>query len=319
MARPNFFRDMRTLDYYREKLDLSECGSKVFEDLTSYVEECPFSHSANAKFICENWKYDDIGLAELWAKRTGSQKSNVTFRAQISQLSSVLYGMLKDFSVEIFLSASEDLKKLRNIESTLELLYGFVGKSDDLFCAEVCSYVDDLNYEKTYTVEELKPLIEFLRPYMKHSIFSRLDDVSLDKLKYLLSVLNEPMSMATKKGVNSEKVKILEALDLASESIVSVAKEDSETPFNFIMPKTFLSLLLERVNLPITDEMRQAKAADPVKWEERKTSFADIFLKLRTFYMVPTLTKANPLMLQEVLNGDYEIRGRKGIPLYKEK
>ena len=314
MSGLNFFRDLRKLTYYRERRDLSEYGSSVFDGLVGFVEECSFSDSKNARFICENWRLDDIGLRDLWYRRTGIQKSERTFRSQISNLSSVLHGMFPGFAIEAFLSSSEDSVRLRSIESAVELLSGFVGTSRDMFCSEVCDYNDTKEYSRVYKVDELRPLLNMLKPLTRRSIYAYLDGVDSDQLRYVLSVLDAPLYEASKNGANTAKLEILQALGVASAPDVM---SDMESPYSFVLPESFSHIISGKDGQPVTEAMREAKMDNPDDWEKTKSFFADLFLKLRPDYLMPKLESLSPLMLQEILDGDYEVHRRRGISLRK--
>ena len=210
--RRSFFRDMRKIDEASQKSDVGDRQLAVFTMLVEFVEEARFTKSEVTAFICRNWRYKGEALRTVWETETGKPKQPSTFRSQISDVSTGLYQLFPDFSVELFTDEEYDTVKLDNIVVTM----GYVGVSDrsidKLFIPEVLNYPDALTTTAKFTTEELEDTIARLKPYMRTNVFKSMDDIDIDKLIYVFMTLKKPLCMTHGEGVCIQKLEILEKL-----------------------------------------------------------------------------------------------------------
>lgn len=317
LAKSNFFADMRQIDSCFQSSGGSERGEGVFRHLVSFIEEGSFTKSVHVKFICKNWRLSTSGLADAWESQSGTRKSENTVRSQVSVASSQLLSMFPSFSKDIFMLSdvsSEDELALSEIEAIIDSMSGSSLVPSGVFIDEVVNYPDSLDYIGSYTIEECSDVIRAIKPFMKSEVFRYLDEVDLDKLKFVLSVLSEPMASVHDRSVNVQKVQLLKALGLSdSESLQSgevvkviekrVAVEVPEkVPYNLKVTKSMCDVLTKRLNTPAThDESVVFQGYSSEEKEEQRLRVRKLLNAYCEKGFEEYMNRVNVLMLKEVV------------------
>lgn len=190
--------------------DYSPHTQRVLQELIKYVENCTFSKSIHSKFICSNFRCRIKELQLRWNELHGDKKSEEAFRAQISTISKQLYAMFGTDLVDVFLREDED--KLNVLEWLLKALSGNADNVKDYLCGEVVDGVADINWDRTYSIDELIPVIRAISPYSKSYISEVLTTLDKKKLSYVLYVLKRPLTSNTTRTTSEPKMEILREL-----------------------------------------------------------------------------------------------------------
>lgn len=318
LARRNFFKIMRVVDSERIKLNLTPRSESLFVQLVDFVESGSFTKSKHSKFICENWRLNDHGLSSLWESRTGQVKRFDTFRGQISDLSASLFALFPFFSAELLLASEWTLGDLKAVQE-MELVINYLSDSNcspsDLFIQEVSNYPDSVDFDQTYSVEDMKSTLSALKPFMRSNIYRLLDEVDIDQLKYILFILNKPIVKNKDVTVALEKLKILKALDALDTDEVTVAESGTsgepqiivreipeKSEFRFGSINKLSALLRQKLETKVTESETIAyTSADEKAIKARKSSLVTLFTAMTEEGFAKVLDSTNPILLEEAV------------------
>lgn len=212
----NFLKELSALEnqiitdgYY----NYSDNTRQTLLDVIDYVEKASFTTSVHSKFICSNFRCNSKQLQYRWNNREGidDEKSEEAFRSQISTVSKQLFSIFGSDFVNVFLM--EDTRGLSLISDLLDALTGYPDNVNDYLVKEVVEEVEDVIWVKSYYTEELLPIIEALRPFLKKNIWQKLEELDHNKLSYLLHVLSLPTTSNKTRKTNTQKIEILQELN----------------------------------------------------------------------------------------------------------
>lgn len=328
MVRRNFFADMRYVENSIQNGEIVGFASQVFDVLVDFVSSCEFSKSKNSKFICENWRLGHFELQQLWNNRTGSDKSVTAFRGQISDLSATLFSMFPTFSKEAFLYSSEENYKsdLEGIVLVIDSLSNVSNLPKDIFIAEVVNYPENLNYSGEYSLKDCEKELAVLKAFKKSEVYSLLDEVDLEKMKFILSTLNQPLFRIHSRGVNNEKLEMLKRLEVIEPSVTledSVASSESETKPSTDIPYRFDNMAV--LSQVITDRMKEVMTPHEIdEWtnwspeeQERQIGICyNLFYMLTSEGLGTFLHNHNINAVIKAARGELNLKG--AISYYKE-
>lgn len=228
----NFFKELADCEkmIFVEK-SCSSCDGEVWEKLKEtrhllarliqFVESGELVSSSEAsKFICKNFRLDSVEMTKAWNIKYQSDKSNNTFRSQISTLSRKFY---KLFGHDIYtLFAIQDADGLQKIKVKLNALQSVDISFDDLFFSELSSICrgDGEIASSNLHVEDCNAELEFMRKILKSRFISALGKYDVNKLAYIRYILNTPLVDSKGICINEQKIKMLKALGVSLHSAV---------------------------------------------------------------------------------------------------
>lgn len=177
----------------------------AFNRLVSFVESGVFTSSPSSKYIAKNWRLTSKELYHKWNNEEVSEKSENTFRSQVSTLSRQLYSLFPQVG-QAFIDG--DRKSCREILETICLLSDGDEFYRDIFVTELVEDFSDYS-GREYRLEDCMEEIHLLAMMRKRYIFEMLDLVSKDKLGYLHKILQTPVVSNRYRNVNLKKLKVL--------------------------------------------------------------------------------------------------------------
>lgn len=330
MARRSFFSDLRFIEGAIHRQTVSDRGEAVFEALVEFVEECGFSQSKAYRFICKNWRLDYGGLEKVWVSEGYKAKNQATFRVQVSCLSAMLYSLFPKFSRELFVTdlGKEVLEEgYMEIESTVSVIGQSAGFPQELFVSEVLDYPDNLCYGGDLKAEDCLDTAAKLKPLLKAEVFGYLDGLDINKIKYIISVLQKPLSAARSVGCNTEKVALLKALGVSDARLEQGAQDGvvvrevkvevpEKTPYNLCFSRKMADILTECASARMTiDETKEFQRMPRAEHDRRKQNLAKILYLFTEDGLRSHLSNYSPIDISEVLDGSYPVR--EGEAAYK--
>lgn len=264
MSKRNFFKELRVVkssldsgSYFVESIgDVSykESTKEVFSQLVCFVESCTFSSSKHIKFICKNWYMDYDELTSNWNSFNSVQKTQVTFRSQVSTASSLLFQVFPMFSSDIFVR--EDLEQLELLKLSLEGLDVQDSSPKGLFVSEVCNYCDPRDYKSEFDLSVCSEELKLLKLLMKSSVFSIIDTVDVEKFAFLLRVLSEPLTSSKSRQTNVKKLEVLKALGcIGSDSSLFDFLSSQEVPETQVVEKVVKKPFVSKYKLGINQTL----------------------------------------------------------------
>ena len=329
-----FFSVMQQVQKDINRGVISNDSVTLFNRLKETVETCDFTSSKATKFVCKNWNSSSKDLVDKWYGLTGGTKSKHTFRSQISTASTLLFSIFGNIQPSVFGDlaelSEEDLAIRHHLVDTLNSFVIEDVFAYNLFISEVLNYFEDSEPTARYTMEECTNELKILKLLAKTNIYKLLDTCDSDKLKYLLSVLIQPLTSIKNRSVNTDKLAVLRELGAIQTSyslLQDVAKssdKDIEEP-----TKTVKLPIKEdhRFKLGITNEMakvlekrlEQPTTEAEMKFEASLGDKRDRYVQtlVGTLYaMTPEgfesyIRRQNSILLAEAINGDYQ--GFKGV------
>ena len=148
-------------------------------------------------------------LTQLWNMENNSDKSENTFRGQVSVTSNILYELFGTTFDEELLT-----NEAKNLADTLDVLNLGTVYFNDLFISEVDSMISHVDLVQAhYDLSELCDELCVLKSIRKDEAMSKLAYANKIKLGYIKGVLNKPL--VCDHSLNYEKVAILKALGIA--------------------------------------------------------------------------------------------------------
>ena len=208
---------------------------EVLNSLIAYIEKCEFSKSVNTKFICKHFRLKTADLTQKWNDIAEEEKTEDAFRSQISLLSNQLTQIFGSDIERVFLT--EDKAGIINIMDVLDMLDNYPLSSFDYFIGEVIDTANESSFDREYDVSELTQEIEVLKPYLKRSVWGKLDSLDSSKLVYLVAVLKQPYLYTKERRVNHKKIELLRALSTEPKGDESrfyrMLKKMAEIPNNY--------------------------------------------------------------------------------------
>ena len=329
MPRRSFFSDMRCISDGIKRLVDSDRAESVFQNLVCFVESADFSTSLGVKFICKNWRYGYDELSRLWASQGNTERKQTAFRSQASSVSRMLYSMFPGFSRELFLSEpdADSEADFLEIETTIDVVQSYFDEGQVMFISEVLSYPDSLLCSSDISVADCQDTIRRLKPYMRSEVYKYLDDVDIDQLKFILSILSRPLFKARGGFCDLDKLALLRAFasapfvpaltsspDAVAPKAVPAVKEayvevPECIPYNLGFTKAIAGILAQRENDAITpEETSRYQNMSEAERIHRKTQLSKLLLCFTEEGFRDQLQHYNPIELREVLSGDYPMK-----------
>lgn len=329
-----FFGVLIRAEKLLETQNCDEESYSLFSQVVSYVEACSFSNSEATKFICKNWRLSSSELSERWSVSHPAKSVN-TFRSQLSTTNRQLFGLFGNIVPEVFykksLLSEEDKVLRRNLVNALAALdYDEDIFVPDIFISEVGNFFEDASYD-TYKVEDCMEELRLIKILMKSNVFSYIEKINADKLKFILGVLNQPISSNRSRSINHNKIAILNQLHLLPSSFVGLQKNSAseessqvvervverQVPekhrFTFAFNKEMADILEERLAQPTTEAEMKAWS----DWEKENKDHAYIVTVLNTLYCMTAdgfkkfLSRVNIIALSSIVNGTFgDVKGR---------
>lgn len=247
MAR-NYFRAVAEWEQtylVRRSYFATELQKSVVLSLKNYIIKAKYSNSKMAAFFGKYYNKSYSQLVSLWEQEFGTVKSEDTLRGQLGALSRQLVEILG--SVDVIDTALKNVSKdnneildseRREAENYLkELLTKINGleQVDDVtgnisFAVDIQKIIDLPESENKYEISDCTSEIKLLKALSSRGIEELLNEVSAEKIGYLLKVLDQPLMQTetreyTKDGkdrisyfkkVNMEKIKLLERFEVVS-------------------------------------------------------------------------------------------------------
>lgn len=206
----NFMVDLRKLEQ-----QILVNGGNVYNQNTrrillsviKYVEKADFTTSIHTKFICENFRLTLQQLQIRWNQLHNENKSESAFRSQSSTVSRQLFSIFGSDLINIFLT--EDEEGLCVIARLLEALTDCPDNIKDYFSGVILEQIEDIEWEKSFTTEELIPVIDAISPFVKDNILEVMENLDKQKLSYLFHILRQPLTSNRTRKTNMQKVEIL--------------------------------------------------------------------------------------------------------------
>lgn len=183
---------------------------RVLLKLIRYVEKANFTKSIHTKFICENFRLNPKQWQHRWNQLHNENKTEATFRSQASTISLQLFSIFGSDFPSIFLA--EDEQGLYVIDGLIEALSACPDNIGDYFTSDMLEHIKDVEWEKSYTTEELIPVINAIRPFTKNHISDVVRGLDKQKLSYLFHILKQPLTSNRTRKTNLQKVEILSRL-----------------------------------------------------------------------------------------------------------
>ena len=240
----SFFTKMKQLSDKQNQL--GEYPQVVFLNVENMMKHGVFTSSGINKFIADNYnlsvveltnKYNRDVLPALNTKRMEhgdkikEPKSVATFRVQRAELSNLLLSIFgQDFDSYFYNKSETD-----NLDAWNKALYEInikanLFKDDSLLNDTILlsSTLQDRYFKgfTNYDLDSCKPEILFLSLYSQLGYQSGLDDIDLDKLACLESILSKPVvsKQDGKKVINEDKIKLLVLMSKVANSQVYSVK-----------------------------------------------------------------------------------------------
>ncbi|MBE5828929.1 MAG: hypothetical protein E7305_05625 [Butyrivibrio sp.] len=186
--RESFFRDLKFVEsamlgkIVNIENDYSAETKAVVRELIRFVEGAsyaPGGKNGASAFICKHWRLSVKELSEEWAK-LGKSKSLSAFRAQISNLSKILYSYFsKDAMAAIIVR--DDASEIKRVLMAL--------RYERLSFAELFPEVNALaEYpDKNYEIEEIRDELSLLVTITRiRNAYKKMDPNKLGYIKQIL-------------------------------------------------------------------------------------------------------------------------------------
>ncbi len=300
-------------------------GIRLYNELVEYVESCPFTKSLATKFICKNWRLKPRELTKKW-NSLGFDKSNSTFRSQVSTASKLLYSIFGNINPQIFMTCSSLTDSNLTIRNNVNLYLCSLGFEDvsveGIFIQEVKYYFSNTTYTKDYKLIDIKDELNVLKPLLRPNVYRYLDNVCEDKLKYILSTLDKPLSSVRSRSINKAKLEILRYLGLLDDEYVNFP----EHTISGVVSQVVELEVPEKHNYKLGITKRMANALEyklsskctkeDVDQFERLRSSGRLDNTYRKLYkqlsfvteegFIDTINSINLLVLTDLINGTYE-------------
>lgn len=223
----------------------TELQKTVVLSLKDYLIKGKYSNSKMASFFGKYYNKSYSQLVSLWEQEFGTVKTEDTIRGQLGALSRQLvdiFGSIDTIDVALRNTSKDDNKVLdnerRGAEDYLrEILTKINGleQVDDVtgnisFAVDIQKIIDLPESENKFEISDCASEIKLLKALSSKGIEELLNEVSAEKIGYLLKVLDQPLMQTetreyTKDGkdrisyskkVNMEKIKLLEKFEVVS-------------------------------------------------------------------------------------------------------
>ena len=247
MAR-NYFKAVNEWEQtylVRRSYFATELQKNVVLSLKNYIIKAKYSNSKMASFFGKHYNKSYSQLVSLWEQEFGTVKTEDTLRGQLGALSRQLVEILG--SIDVIDTALKNVNKdnneildseRREAENYLrELLTKINGleQVDDVtgnisFAVDIQKIIDLPESESKFEISDCTSEIKLLKVLSSRGIEELLNEVSAEKIGYILKVLDQPLMQTetreyTKDGkdrisyskkVNMEKIKLLERFEVVS-------------------------------------------------------------------------------------------------------
>lgn len=321
MAKRSFFSDLRFIEAAISRQKVSERGEAVFETLVEFVEDCRFTRSKSYKFLCKNWRLDYDSLEKLWAAEGGKAKGKATLRVQASCVSQMLYSLFPTFSRELFVLDMGDDGFLE-IETTVSIVGQTSGYPQELFVSELTDYMVSAYYKGDWKVEDCLDTAAKLKPLLRTDVHSYLDRFDRDQVKYILSILCQPLFDVHSVQCNTEKLALLKAIGVSNTQVGQSGQDGQDkvairemkvevpekTPYNLAFTKKMADILTECAGstMSIAETKKFLKMPETER-DKRKQKLAKVLYLFTEDGLRSQLSHYSPIEISEVLNGDYPV------------
>lgn len=328
MAGRSFISDLKYVESAVRRGEVSERGGYVFRRLTGFIESGSFTKSKNMKFLCRYWSSSYGELGRIWASQGYREKSQETFRVQMSNLGKMLRSLFPTFSRELFVSGTvleKDEADFAAIETAVDALQGCMGLPEEVFIAEAVRYAGDACCDGEVSVGECRGTVEKLKPLMQSEVLKYLGGLDICQLKFIFSVLRRPLFGVRATACDTEKLELMKMFGAVgtaaadAETAAEAVKRDKpakvlveaaeKTPYNLSFSKSLSDILTQRGNDRLTDEETREWLAMPEaekdKYRRRLANFLSVFTE-EGFRR--QMAHYNPLALGEVLDGGYPVK-----------
>lgn len=226
----------------------------AFNRLVSFVESGVFTSSPSSKYIAKNWRLTSKELCHKWNNEEVSEKSENTFRSQVSTLSRQLYALFPQVEKAFI---DDDRNSIQEILGTIDLLSDGDVFYNDLFVTELVEDYSDYS-GREYSLEDCMNEIHLLAMLRKRYLFEMLDLVNRDKMGYLHKMLQTPIASNRYRNINLKKLKVLSLMqdygncttlfDATTEQMTKVCepeKVDNFSKYGFSDMSELVAVLLE--------------------------------------------------------------------------
>lgn len=199
-----------------------------FNKFTHFIESGCFTSSLYSKYIARNWRLTSKEIYEKWNTEQNEQKSYHTWRSQTSTLSKQLYAMFPSIELAFI---SHDRRAINDVLNAVALLSDGDLYANDIFVQEVIEGTDSYS-GREYDLNECMDEIRFLSNMRKRYIYENIDMLNKDKLGYLRTILQKPMSSTKYRSANVLKLHVLELMDKvgADSTLFEEQKEKVQEP-----------------------------------------------------------------------------------------
>lgn len=199
-----------------ETFYLEEFPTKVLNRLASFIESGSFRKSEFDKFICKNFRLSYKEIICRWnCIHSEDSKVENTARGTKSLINSYLVQLL-----DIDLSTFSKMFVLNDEEALTQLVRKILVLEKEEFVPcrrfsfNIFEAMQEIHSNEEYAIEDCVAELEFLKAIDYTSIYTQLQKLNENKLRYLLSVLQEPLihkrriNMKTIPELNASKVDV---------------------------------------------------------------------------------------------------------------
>lgn len=334
MAKRSFFSDLRFIEAAISRQKVSERGEAVFETLVEFVEDCRFTRSKSYKFLCKNWRLDYGSLEKLWAAEGGKAKGQATLRVQASCVSQMLYSLFPTFSRELFVLDMGD-DGFQEIETTISIVGQTSGYPQELFVSELTDYMVSAYYKGDWKVEDCLDTAAKLKPLLRTDVHDYLDRLDRDQVKYILSILCQPLFDVRSVQCNTEKLALLKAIGVSNIQVGQSEQSEQDgqdkvairevkveaperTPYNLAFTKKMADILTECAGSTMSiAETKEFLKMPETERDKRKQKLAKVLYLFTEDGLRSQLSHYTSQEIREVLDGDYPVGD--GETVYKFK
>lgn len=221
----------------------TELQKAVVSRLKNYIVECTFSKSKITDFYCKNYDKSYSQLSALWKTVFGTVKSEDSVRGQVGAISRQLIELFGGVNtIETALqnadkssdkvSDEERNEAIRFLRDLILKIDGLEQVDDEtdmiLFAVDINKLAGLSSTSNVYELSDCRTELKLLKTLSVRGIQSLFDDISTDKISYLLQVLNQPVIInevqeyekdgrtrhVYKKRVNMNKVELLKEFEV---------------------------------------------------------------------------------------------------------
>lgn len=314
---------------------LPKKADALLRRLIGFVEGGSFTKSETDKFILENFRLSSAEMTKKWNDlHFDRQKEDSTFRGQVSLLGhylSSLFSVTPDELSEAFLiSEAGVLKRMAGLLDAFAL--GDFDLTERFPAIARGGFLPAYTTDSAYDMKDCSREIQLLKSLDRSVVEEMLSEIDMDKLVYVMQTIREPLvkdmqaEIAGKKkkvrtaSVNCGKLEFCRAYGMAkavqpkpsanrevsAQDLGVSACRTEEVPYNLEFSRALSDILTKRSEERLTGE-------EAVRWsgmteaqrDEEKRRLVRFLLAFTKEGFQHLLKRYHPLVVQEVLNGDY--------------